>query len=102
VYVKPDPQENIPVHLQSHQAERIRWNGLEAIDDPRAKNIPLLDQHMAETEQNRKNQGVAVSISSMSGNETPGEEVGNQAAGQMGAMMGEQNAVAAGAAMPGE
>lgn len=81
---RPKQGENHAVHLRIHKAEALRWKGLEESGDPRAANVSLIEQHIAETQQMMQpNQAPGPAPS---GNQTPGEAVGNQAAAQIGAM----------------
>lgn len=86
VYDRPQQGENHPVHLRVHKAERLRWKGIENSTDPRAVNLQLLDQHIAEHEMLMQGGGGSAPPPAPSGNQTPGEVVGNQAAGAMGAL----------------
>lgn len=85
-YDRPQPNENHMVHLRVHKAERLRWKGLEDSGDPRAASLGLLDQHIAEHSQMSGGGGGSAPPPAPPGNETPGEVVGNEMAGAIGAM----------------
>ncbi len=93
VYNPPVAGENLGVHLRTAKAERVRWKGLEDSPDPRAANLPLLDQYIAECTQMMQGAGgVGGAGQQQVGmgpqNETPGEVIGNQAAAALGKQMG--------------
>lgn len=91
VYIAPQEGESFSTHLRIAEAERVRWNGLEDANDPRAKNIPLLDQYIDELRvqmkaQQQQNQGSPMGVG---GPRTPGMVVGQEGvAGQLGAALG--------------
>lgn len=82
-YVPPQQGQHHTVHLRQHKAERVKWRGMEDSGDPRAANLQLLDQHIAETE-NMVGGGAGTPPVGPQ-NETPGEVAGNEIAGAMGA-----------------
>ena len=49
--VQPQPGQDFVTHLRVEEAERLQWKGLENSGDPRAVNIALLDQHIAQEKQ---------------------------------------------------
>ena len=85
-YDRPQQGENHSVHLKIHEGERIRWNGLEDVDDPRAKNLLLLDQHIEEHKQLANSSPVQSQGSPMAQptESTPGQMMGGEIAGAMG------------------
>lgn len=95
-YVSPQQGENFAVHLRVASAERLRWKGLEDVDDPRAKNLPLLDQYIAELKQVAQGGQTAAAaapngnLSAGTQNQSEGEAAGNQIASAYGGMGGSQ------------
>jgi len=89
-YIRPQQGQNHSVHLRVHEAEKIRWQGLEDSGDQRAINTQLIQQHIDETKQMAGAQAGSAPPASPSGNQTSGEVVGNDQAGALGAMMGGQ------------
>jgi hypothetical protein len=82
-YVNPSPQDNHDVMLAEHKSWRLQYTGVEG-DYP---NIRLLDRHIAETEFLKQQTGQQTgSMTAPPENTTPGMVVGNEMAGQMGAM----------------
>ena len=89
MYIRPQPNQNHGVHLSEHKGERLRYNGLEE----QKPQVALLDQHIAETEFLVQQQEAAASQAQaqqqgQSGNTTPGQVQGNQAAAALGSTMG--------------
>jgi len=84
--VEPQNGQHHAVHLRQHKAERMKWVGAETSTDPRAKNLQLLDQHIAATEQLAG--GGSGTPPSGQANQTQGEVAGNQIAGAIGAAGG--------------
>jgi hypothetical protein len=84
-YTPPVEGENVEVHLRIARAERLRWKGLEGVQDPRVPNLPLLDQYI---EQLKSMGETAQQAGAPVAEQTPGQEEGNQMAAQLGAMMG--------------
>lgn len=90
IYQRPQPGENHNIHMRVAQAERLRWRGLENSDDPRARNLPLLDQYINELKFMIQ-QGAAVSAlqQGLLG-ETLGGAIGQQAAPMLGQELANQ------------
>ena len=90
-YQQPDPRMNIAMHLKVARGEEIRWRGLEDSGDPRAANLPLLQQYIQELVllQQQGAQG-AQQLPSGPQNQTQGEVAGNQAAAALGQLLGGQ------------
>jgi hypothetical protein len=88
-YQQPDPRMNISMHLKIARGEEIRWRGLEGSGDPRAANVPLLQQYIAEL-QLLQQQGPAGAQQLPQGqqNQTQGEVTGNQSAAALGQLLG--------------
>lgn len=88
VYQRPDPATNLAVHLRVARGEEIRWRGLEASSDPRARNIALLQQYIAEATQmmTQKSLG-SQQLPGGTANQTQGEAAGNEIAGELGAQV---------------
>ena len=85
-YIRPDPMSNLDVHLRVARGEEIRWRGLENSGDPRAANIPLIQQYIQEIivmQQQRQQQ--AAQLAAGLQNQTQGEVAGNAIAGALGA-----------------
>lgn len=57
--VQPQPGQDFVTHLRVEEAERLQWKGLENSGDPRAVNIALLDQHIAQEKQMMQQQAQA-------------------------------------------
>lgn len=89
-YIRPEPGTNLAVRLQAFQAERLRWTGLEEAPDPRAANVALLDQHIAELKQMMADQTGNTNMTAPTQNQGDGEMAGNAIAAQMGAALGGQ------------
>jgi hypothetical protein len=87
-YIPPEQGENHKVHERVVRNERARWRGLEDVNDPRAQNIPLLEQYLQDLKQMQQQQ--AMPQGGGGGPEMPGAEQGPgmDIAGEMGAMMG--------------
>jgi len=79
------------MHLKVARGEEIRWRGLEDSGDPRAANLPLLQQYIQELVllQQQGAQG-AQQLPSGPQNQTQGEVAGNQAAAALGQLLGGQ------------
>jgi hypothetical protein len=91
VYVAPMQGENLSTHLKVAKGERVRWNGLEESQDPRAANLPLLDQYIAELQQMIDGAQTQLSAPApgLSGPSTPGQAMGQEAlGGDLGALLG--------------
>ena len=56
-YTPPTEGEDADVHLMVARGERLRWKGIEDSPDPRAQNLPLLDQYIAELQFMMESQG---------------------------------------------
>jgi hypothetical protein len=88
-YIRPNPASNLSVHLRVARGEEVRWRGLEGSGDPRAANLPLLQQYIQEiTTMQQQRQMGAPGVSQGPQNQSPGEIQGNEAAGALGAMLG--------------
>lgn len=91
VSVTPSPGEDIDTMLAEHEGERMLWKYIRPEDDPRAVNIPLLEQHIEMTRQLRAKQPRMLpggTPAQTSENQTEGEMAGNAIAAERGAMLG--------------
>ena len=83
--VQPQPGQDFAVHLRVEEAERLQWKGLENSGDPRAVNLPLLDQHIAMEKQllaQQQQQSAQQAAGSQAGDST-----GQQAAAAIGSQI---------------
>lgn len=85
--LNPAQGEDHDSHLGVHESERVRWKGAE----DQNPNIQILDRHIMMTKYLKDVEGQMMAQASqmpnmMTGNQTPGEAVGNQIAGQIGAL----------------
>jgi len=88
-YIRPNPASNLSVHLRVARGEEVRWRGLEGSGDPRAANLPLLQQYIQEiTTMQQQRQMGAPGVPQGPQNQSPGEIQGNEAAGALGGMLG--------------
>lgn len=87
VYQPPQEGENTEVHLRIARAERMRWRGFENDSDPRAPNIPLIDQYIQDLT-SMTQQAAQAPSAGLPAEQTPGQEEGNQMAADLGAQMG--------------
>jgi hypothetical protein len=86
-YIRPNPASNLPVHLRVARGEEVRWRGLEGSGDPRAANLPLIQQYIQElTTMNSQRASGGAPVPGGAQNQTPGEVVGNEAAAALGAL----------------
>jgi hypothetical protein len=90
VYQPPQPGESVEIHLRIAVAERLRWRGLEKSQDPRAVNIPLIDQYIGDLKTliGGAGGGQEQPQEAMPGEMTPGQEAAAPAAAELGAAMG--------------
>jgi len=101
--VTPSPAEDHAVMLVEHEGERLLWKYVKPEDDPRAANLPLLEQHIEMTKQMMAKQPQMLpggTPAQASGNQTEGEMAGNMIAGERGAELGGPMAGAGGATAP--
>lgn len=91
IYIRPNVGENLLTHLRVAKAERVRWRGNEDSPDQRARNLPMLDQYIAELQvliENQRQQS-AGSPPNMPSPRTAGQAQGQEMiAGNLGAMLG--------------
>lgn len=90
VYQRPDPRMNVGIHLRVARGEEIRWRGLENSGDPRAANLPLLQQYISELMllQEQSQGGGGGQLPQGPQNQTQGEVAGNQGAAALGQLLG--------------
>jgi len=87
VYIPPRPSDDLEAVLLEAKGERIEYRGVE----DEYPNVALLDRYIAEVEQlKEQKQTQAPQPVAPSGNETPGEVVGNQIAAEQGEVLGPQ------------
>lgn len=86
-YDEPKQDENHDMHLREHKAVALQFENLPPEEQAKYPGLSFLKQHIATHEFMQQNSqgGGMVPMQAPSGNETPGEVVGNEMAGQIGA-----------------